>query len=357
MSALIPPTVIHSPSVELMIDKLSSHYQGVSVLHELSLVLEQGQILALLGPSGCGKSTLLRAIAGLQPMSAGTLILSGKTLCSPEQFVPAEQRGMGMIFQDYALFPHLNVADNIVFGLSNTPKAHYQAIVDDMLALVRLEGLGHRYPHELSGGQQQRVAIARALAYQPRLLLLDEPFSNIDAQVRQALMSEIRDILKARQVSAVFVTHSKEEAFAFADQLAILAQGSILQQGPAQSLYARPSSPYVANYLGQANYAHVTVMTEHQVDSPLGVVVSSEPLAQAIGTQGQLLVRPESLRLTANEQGAGQVIQRQFLGYGCDYLVALGELQWQVRSTQPFELGARVDIEVLRHPLIIFPSQ
>ena len=194
----------------LSIHGLSSEYQGVPVLETLDLQMNQGEILALLGPSGCGKTTLLRTIAGLQPISAGSILVQGQCFNGKGTFVPSEQRGVGMIFQDYALFPHLSVADNILFGVMNIDNLSRSLLLDEMLSLVKLEGLAKRYPHELSGGQQQRVSIARALACKPKILLLDEPFSNIDSQVRGELMMEIRAILKSRNVSAVFVTHSKK---------------------------------------------------------------------------------------------------------------------------------------------------
>ncbi|MGL4473182.1 MAG: ABC transporter ATP-binding protein [Shewanella sp.] len=355
MTSLPPP--LHFPLKEelaLTVSDLSCAYQGHKVLNQLGFSLERGQILALLGPSGCGKTTLLRAIAGLQPISAGTLVLAGKTLCSNDVFVPAEKRGMGMIFQDYALFPHLTVAQNIVFGLKAKSAREQRQVTEEMLALVRLDGLGHRFPHQLSGGQQQRVAIARALAYEPSLLLLDEPFSNIDAQVRHALMMEMRDILKARQVSAIFVTHSKEEAFVFADQLAILTSGKILQQGKAETLYARPASQYVADYLGAANYLDAKVISTHEVMTALGKVSSPEALTQAIGVAGRLLLRPEYIGLQPNPNGAAHIVSRQFLGYGCEYRVHWNGELLIARSQQEFQCGEQVDISVLVHPLVIF---
>lgn len=236
----------------LTLHQVHSDYQGQKVLKGLSLDLAQGEILALLGPSGCGKTTLLRAVAGLQAISQGEILINGKLVSGQKTFVPSEQRGIGMIFQDYALFPHLTVAENILFGVPKLSGAQRQSRLDDMLSLVKLDGLAKRYPHELSGGQQQRVSIARALAYEPQLLLLDEPFSNIDAQVRYEMMAEIRSILKQRNVSAVFVTHSKDEAFVFADTLAIFNQGVIVQYGSAEAVYATPNSRYVADFWGVA---------------------------------------------------------------------------------------------------------
>lgn len=277
----------------LTIEQVHSDYQGQTILRGLDLVLHQGEIAALLGPSGCGKTTLLKAIAGLQPISQGRISINGRLLSGPETFVPSERREVGMIFQDYALFPHLTVAENILFGVKGLDKAARQARLGEMLALVKLEGLGGRYPHELSGGQQQRVSIARALAYEPELLLLDEPFSNIDAKVRGEMMVEIREILKQRGVSAVFVTHSKDEAFVFADKLALFKDGGIAQYGSAESLYAEPTDKYVAEFLGQVNYLSCEVKDRARLQTLLGEVQSSSDLPKAAGYRGELLLRPD----------------------------------------------------------------
>ncbi|MGB0899131.1 MAG: ABC transporter ATP-binding protein, partial [Psychrobium sp.] len=223
---------------QLTISNLSSQYDDKAVITGLSLTLEQDEIVALLGPSGCGKTTLLRAIAGLQSITAGEIKLGDVVMTTPMQSLPSEKRNIGMIFQDYALFPHLNVTDNIAFGLQKIAKSQQGDIVQEMLRLVKLQGYGDRFPHELSGGQQQRVAIARALAYKPQLMLLDEPFSNIDSQSRGEIMQEMRQILKAQGVPALFVTHSKDEAFAFADKIAIFSEGKIEQIDQGSVLYA-----------------------------------------------------------------------------------------------------------------------
>ena len=238
----------------LEIQQLSVKLQGKTILSELVLSLQQGEILGLVGASGCGKTTLLRAIAGLLPVHSGSICMGDKILSSPKEQISSEQRNVGMIFQDYALFPHLTVAENIRFGISKWEKVAQKKQVNEMLILVKLTEFADRFPHELSGGQQQRVAIARALAYRPALLLLDEPFSNIDSQVRTELMSEVRSILKSQGVAAVFVTHSKDEAFVFSDRLALFEHGKIAQIGDAQQLYSKPKSKFAASFLGKANF-------------------------------------------------------------------------------------------------------
>ena len=316
----------------LTIENVSSDYQGQVVLRHLNLILEQGEIVALLGPSGCGKTTLLRAIAGLQAISQGCIKINDQILSGDDVFVASEQRGVGMIFQDYALFPHLTVAENILFGVNDLNREQRLTRLEEMLELVKLTGLSSRYPHELSGGQQQRVSIARALAYQPKLLLLDEPFSNIDAQVRNDMMLEIRAILKQRNVSAVFVTHSKDEAFVFADKLALFKNGAIIQHGKAETLYSAPTDRYVADFLGSGNYLPITVTSNSQVKYSLGYLNSTEALDLPIGSQGHLLLRPQHIELHSNIDGKGCIVERRFLGTVCHYQVQIGNDVLEVSS-------------------------
>lgn len=337
----------------LSIQGLHSDYRGEQVLRGLDLTLTQGEITALLGPSGCGKTTLLRTIAGLQDISAGSIVINGNTVSANGCFVAPEKRSIGMIFQDYALFPHLTVADNILFGVRQLDKQSRSIRLEEMLSLVKLEGLGRRYPHELSGGQQQRVSIARALAYEPDLLLLDEPFSNIDAQVRRALMLEIRAILKARNVSAVFVTHSKDEAFAFADTLALFEAGRIVQHGIPETLYQSPNTPYVADFLGASNYLDVK-LEAGQLISTLGAFPLPQDFKAASET-GRWLLRPEQLLIEARADGAGEILERRFLGNGCHYLVRLGEQVLDIHShLGHLACGSRVSLSATADAPVIF---
>ncbi|WP_350431646.1 ABC transporter ATP-binding protein [Shewanella sp. H8] len=339
----------------LTIENVCSDYQGQVILRHLNLILEQGEIVALLGPSGCGKTTLLRAIAGLQPISQGCIKINDQVLSGDDVFVASEQRGVGMIFQDYALFPHLTVAENILFGVNDLNREQRLTRLEEMLELVKLTGLSSRYPHELSGGQQQRVSIARALAYQPKLLLLDEPFSNIDAQVRNDMMLEIRAILKQRNVSAVFVTHSKDEAFVFADKLALFKNGAIIQHGKAETLYSAPTDRYVADFLGSGNYLPITVTSNHQVQYSLGYLNSTEALSLPIGSPGYLLLRPQQIELHSNIDGKGCIVQRHFLGTVCHYQVQIGDDVLDINSQSTILMpGQRVNVVIAAHPLVIF---
>lgn len=339
----------------LTINNLHSAYQGQVVLQGVDLSLAEGDILALLGPSGCGKTTLLRAIAGLQPTSHGQISIAN-TLCNDDGvLVPSEQRHVGMIFQDYALFPHLTVAQNILFGVSEkNPDLRAQRL-QEMLALVRLQGLAERFPHQLSGGQQQRVSIARALAYRPKLLLLDEPFSNIDAQVRGQLICEIRQILKQLNISAIFVTHSKDEAFAFADQLALFKAGKIVQCGRPETLYELPNDRYVAEFLGSVNYLPASIYDNYQVDTPIGRLSSRTALNKPISYAGELLLRPQQFELLGDDNSDAVISERRFLGNHCHYVVDILQYRLQVHSEQTqWQLGQRVKLQMKAHSLVVF---
>jgi iron(III) transport system ATP-binding protein len=237
----------------LKLDHVSVSYDTpdgeVRVVKNLSLSLEKGHIGCLLGASGCGKTTVLRAIAGFEPLRSGTLFLGPTLLSSPDAQVEPEQRHVGMMFQDYALFPHLNVEQNIAFGLRRWPRQRRKHRVSELLALAGLENSGRRYPHDLSGGQQQRVALARALAPEPELLLLDEPFSNLDVDTRERLAFEVRDILKKTGHTAILVTHNQAEAFAIADRIGVMQDGVIAQWDTPYGLHHHPSSLFVADFI------------------------------------------------------------------------------------------------------------
>lgn len=243
----------HTPSAFLDLQAISVSYPSASgdtcVVDQLSLQLKKGEIGCLLGASGCGKTTVLRSIAGFEPLQSGAIYLDGKLLSSPSAQVAPEKRQVGMMFQDYALFPHLSIEKNIGFGLRRWEKTQAAQRIDDMLQLVGLQAERKRYPHELSGGQQQRVALARALAPSPSLLLLDEPFSNLDVDTRERLAFEVRDILKQAELTAILVTHNQAEAFAIADQIGVMNQGKLVQIGTALQLHEHPSNDFVADFI------------------------------------------------------------------------------------------------------------
>ena len=340
---------------QLTISNLSSQYDDKAVITELSLTLEQDDIVALLGPSGCGKTTLLRAIAGLQPITSGEIKLGDVVMTTPSQSVASEKRNIGMIFQDYALFPHLNVTDNVAFGLQKLTKSQRFDVVEEMLRLVKLQGYGDRFPHELSGGQQQRVAIARALAYKPQLMLLDEPFSNIDSQSRGEIMQEMRQILKAQGVPAVFVTHSKDEAFAFADKIAIFSEGKIEQIDKGSVLYAEPSSPYVANFMGKTNYLTIDSVSDKGLETALGTIPMDAD--QLINSHNVVMLRPEQLVIDEHSSCRFSVVQSIFAGSHWIYKVkaiATDDVIVEVHSHAMLELEQVVGLTVLPHKSVTF---
>ncbi|AXB32316.1 ABC transporter ATP-binding protein [Vibrio campbellii] len=341
-------------SCALSIKNLTCQYDDQTVLESLSLEVEQGQIVCLLGASGCGKTTLLKAIAGLLPLSSGQMSLNCLTIDDGENWLPPEQRNIGMIFQDYALFPHLTVAENIAFGLKNETAQQKFLKVQEMLGLVHLKGYGDRYPHQLSGGQQQRVAIARSLAYKPDLLLLDEPFSNIDTQVRHELIREIRKIFKEQGVTAIFVTHSREEAFAFADKMAVMNHGVIEQYGTASELYYQPSSKFVADFLGGGSYLAAKRISDSEFETHLGVVEANAQQEIQVDAECALLLRPQHVQIAADEESAVKVLEQHFMGDHCRYVIDVKGDRLLATSTQALNVGDSVTVKVETQGVLAF---
>lgn len=346
----------------IALEQVSCRYHRKSVVDKLSLQVAHNEILCLLGPSGCGKTTVLKLMAGLLPISGGSITINGKLVNDHQVFVPPEQRHLGMIFQDYALFPHMNVAANIGFAIQHLGKSAVAEKVAEMLALVKLDGLQQRFPHELSGGQQQRVAIARAVAYSPKLLLLDEPFSNIDSKVRMELIDEMRHILKMQQISAVFVSHSKAEGFAFADRMAVMNNGKIVQNDHPEQVFNHPTDIFVAQFLGSGVYLPVEGCTADSVMSPFGVLHSTTTLPLKIGESGQLLIRPQYFTLNSAsdllqdlDQVYGTITHKVFVGSGFNYQVDYQGFSIEVLSPLSYSVQQEVIVSVLPHSLHIFP--
>ncbi|MEC6883519.1 ABC transporter [Photobacterium sp. NCIMB 13483] len=338
----------------LSVADLSCCYHGQPILQDLSLAVERGEIVCLLGASGCGKTTLLKAIAGLLPLANGSMAINDRTIVDQQLCLPPEQRNIGMIFQDYALFPHLTVAENIAFGLRHWDKPRVTAKIKQMLELVHLTELDDRYPHQLSGGQQQRVAIARALANEPDLILLDEPFSNIDTQVRHSLIRDIRQIFKDQGVTAIFVTHSREEAFAFADKMAVMNHGVIEQFGTATELYYQPSSRFVAEFLGVGSYLPATVTANQQLLTPFGEQTCAAEPPLMTGTDVDWLLRPQHLTVMPENEGSAVIIEQQFMGDSCRYIVEFEGHKLVINSNLLLNVGQRVTVNVIPHSAVIF---
>lgn len=325
----------------LQIEQLSRRYASgtAAAVDGVSFSLAKGELLALLGPSGCGKTTTLRLIAGFERADGGVVRLNGEEITH----WPPEQRGFGLVFQDYALFPHLTVAANVGFGLHRLPRGQARTRVEEMLELVGLAHLGKRYPHELSGGQQQRVALARTLAPAPALVLLDEPFSNLDAAMRVQMRQEVRQLLHHTNTAAILVTHDQEEAMVMADRLALMEQGRLVQIGQADAIYRQPATAFVAHFLGRANVLEGTAHGE-RVDTILGAL----PLLEPAQGYTQVAVRPEQIRLVADPAAAATVEVREFRGHDQLYTVRLGdEALTVITPAQPcLEEGCRVQLQV-----------
>ena len=287
---------------------------------DVSFGLAAGDIGVLIGPSGCGKTTLLRAVAGLEPVTAGQVRLAGEVVGSATVHVPAERRRVGMVFQDYALFPHLDVGANIAFGLHHLHRSQRAARVAEVLELMGLAGIERRFPHELSGGQQQRVALARALAPKPRLLLLDEPFSNLDVDLRERLAHEIRGILKAAQATALFVTHDQLEAFAIGDVIGVMHEGQLHQWDDAYTLYHRPATRFVADFIGHGVFTRATLReagNQVVVQTPLGDLtdIAECPLPSAfVAGECEVLLRADDIVHDDDAPVKAQILRKAFRG-------------------------------------------
>ena len=346
--------------------QLSVHYDGRSqrAVGQVSFSLQAGEIGVLIGPSGCGKTTLLRAVAGLERANAGSIRLAGDMVSSPQLHLPAESRRIGMVFQDYALFPHLDVARNVGFGLTHLAPAERSARVKESLALVGLTQSGHLHPHQLSGGQQQRVALARALAPKPRLLLLDEPFSNLDVDLRERLAHEVRGILKAAGATALFVTHDQLEAFAIGDRIGVMHEGHLQQWDEAYALYHRPATRFVAEFIGHGVFAHAQISLRDShvvVSTALGDLKDVEecplPGAYADGLCDVLLRADDIVHDDASPVKA-QILRKAFRGSEFLYTLRLqsGEtVMAHVPSHHDHALGEWVGIRAEVDHVVTFP--
>ena len=310
----------------------------VQAIDGIDFNLEQGAFGALLGPSGCGKTTLLRLLAGFEVPDRGSIAIGGMEVATSHWSMPPEKRRVGMVFQEYALFPHLDVAGNISYGLDRSVNKPQR--IAEMLDLVGLNGLGKRMPHELSGGQQQRVALARALAPNPQLILLDEPFSNLDASLREQVRVATRQILRHVGATALFVTHDQEEALSLADRVAVMLGGKIVQSGTPHEVYLRPTTRTVAEFVGQANF-----VAGHASETTVQCVLGQLLLAQPATGHVKVLVRPEALHLTPDPQGTARIVGQVFYGHDQVLDVRLADDSVVAVRTGP-RLDLRPDVQV-----------
>ena len=338
---------------------LQHSYGAHRVVRDLSFALEQGAIGCLLGPSGCGKTTVLRCLAGFEPVQGGCIALSGQVVSAPDRIVPPEARRVGMVFQDYALFPHLSVAANVGFAFGRRPSGEQQERVQAMLDLVGLGSAAGTFPHELSGGQQQRVALARALAPEPDLLLLDEPFSNLDIDLRERLSIEVRSIIKATGTTAILVTHDQHEAFAIADQIGIMNEGRIEQWDTAYDLYHQPTTRFVADFVGQGVFLRGIVAGPARVVTELGDLDTGAPLLAADGLAVDLLVRPDDIVHDDAAPWRAEVAAKAFRGADFLYTLVLpsgSRVLSLVPSHHNHAIGERIGIRLAIDHVVAFPA-
>lgn len=325
----------------IAVDNIAVRFSEVSAIDDFTLDVEEGSLVALVGPSGCGKTTALRAIAGFETPSSGSIRIRGRVVSGGDTMIAPEHRKVGMVFQEYALFPHISVAENVGYGVRGSDRVPR---VREVLELVGLENHGNRFPHELSGGEQQRVALARALAPEPDVVLLDEPFSNLDAPQRERMRRELRKILKFARATAILVTHDQAEALAIADVIAVMNDGHIRQVGTPEDVYAAPVTPWVAKFLGDA-----TILDGTASDGSVETVLGSVPTVLSDGTAARVMIRPEWILPTASENGSSLVVDREFYGHDqrVEIELAVGELfEALVPTREGIRVGDRVDIEL-----------
>src|SRR5688572_9883642 len=351
----------YNPHMAMLLEAtgLQHGYNGRHVLTGVWRVLALGQIGGVVGPSGCGKTTALRCIAGFEKLSAGRITVNGVEVSRPGLTVPPEQRRIGMVFQDYALFPHLTVGDNVGFGLRLLDTAARERRVAELLAVIGMRRAAGRYPHELSGGQQQRVALARALAPQPELLLLDEPFSNLDIDLRERLGLEVREILKQLGMTAILVTHDQQDAFAIADEIGIMRNGRIEQWGPPYDLYHKPQNRFVADFVGQGAFLPGTVLADGRIQLELGTFPGELAGDWPQGTAVEVLLRPDDILHDDASPLQARVLHKTFRGAEFLYSLELaggGRVMSLVPSHHNHALGEKIGIRLEIDHLVAFRS-
>ena len=341
----------------LQVQAIHQAYGKQAVVKGLSFSLTQGSIGCLLGPSGCGKTTVLRGVAGFEPVNAGEIHLGGTCVSSADFMLPAEQRRIGMVFQDYALFPHLNVAGNVGFGLHGMDKKIRAQRVAELLEVVGLPEVGRKMPHELSGGQQQRVALARALAPSPALLLLDEPFSSLDVSLRERLGQEVREILKQQNTTALIVTHDQQEAFAIADEIGVMHQGVLQQWDSAYNLYHRPANRFVADFIGEGVLIPGIVFHGDKVETELGVLRGKIADAGHSDRLIEVLLRPDDIVHDDASSMKAEVVHKAFRGADILYTLRLAsgqKLLSLVPSHHDHAYGEKIGIRLDLEHIVVF---
>jgi len=342
---------------QLQVDGLDAGYDDLQVLNQVSFSLKPGEIGCMLGPSGCGKTTVLRSIAGFENAWRGRILIDDIEVSTPGFSLPPERRNIGMVFQDFALFPHLRVEENVRFGLHRLERREQQGRVQEMLAIVGMLAYAQAYPHQLSGGQQQRVALARALAPRPSILLLDEQFSNMDVDLREQLAREVRNILKQENNTAVLVTHDQNEAFAMADQICVMNEGSVMQQGSGYDLYHRPANRFVADFIGQGVIIPATVESLTSVKTELGMIRSEDVIDAAPGTLVDVLIRPDDIVHDDESPESAIVVEKAFRGADFLYFLRMDsgvEVLCLAPSHHDHKINERIGIRLNVDHLVTF---
>ncbi|MDH5485546.1 MAG: ABC transporter ATP-binding protein [Gammaproteobacteria bacterium] len=343
--------------IQLEIKHASVAYADKPVINDVSLELEAGTIGCLLGPSGCGKTSLLRAIAGFEPLSAGEIQLQGRVVSRPGNTLAPEQRKVGMVFQDFALFPHLNVGKNVAFGLKHLPAVERDARVNELLDLVNLRHLRDSHPHQLSGGQQQRIALIRAMAPRPDILLMDEPFSSLDTELREQLAREVRHLLKRDGITAILVTHDQLEAFAMADKIGVIYDGQLKQWDEGYNIYHTPSDRFVADFIGQGVMLKGEVLNSQQIKIELGIIDGTVPAGCKPGCPVEVLLRPDDVIHDDHSELQLEVRSRTFRG--AEYLYTLilpsgQDILCLVQSHHSHNVGEKIGVRLEMDELAIF---
>jgi iron(III) transport system ATP-binding protein len=331
------------------VKNIECKYRQQTIVKDLSLHVNQGNLVCLLGPSGCGKTTVLRAIAGFEPVYHGTIRINDQEVSRPGFTLVPEKRHLGMVFQDYALFPHMTVLENISFGLRKQNKIEQKKTASEMLSVVGMDEYGERYPHELSGGQQQRIALARALAPHPKAILMDEPFSNLDVEMRKRLSTEVRNILKNRGITGIMVTHDQDEAFALGDSVGVMKDGRILQWDTPFNLYHEPADRFVADFIGQGVFIDGVMMTPNQIRTEFGTVNADRAYNWPEQAAVEILLRPDDVVYDPEGPLQGKITQKAFKGAEIMYTLQLDtgtEILSLFPSHEDFMVGDIVSIRM-----------
>lgn len=342
---------------KLEVENLDVSYDEHQILRQVSFTLEPGKIGCMLGPSGCGKTTVLRAIAGFEPALGGRILIDRVEVSSIHYCLAPEKRNIGMVFQDFALFPNLSVAGNIGFGLKSWRKKDQQGRVQELLAMIGMPAYSQAYPHQLSGGQQQRVALARAMAPRPGILLLDEPFSSMDVDLREQLAREVRDILKQENVTAMLVTHDQHEAFAIADEICVMNEGRILQCDSGYNLYHQPVDRFVADFIGQGVIIPARVENQYSVRTELGLIKGVAPIESEQGSMVDVLIRPDDVVHDDASKESAIVVDKAFRGADFLYFLRMDsgiEVLCLAPSHHNHRINERIGIRLNVDHLVVF---